>query len=95
MIIQTIHFKSRFSEEAVMRIAREREPQFQAIPGLLQKYYIKPRAEYHFGGIYVWDSMESLNIYRASELAASIPSAYGVIGSPKIEIVDVLFQLRE
>jgi len=30
MIIQTIKFASQLSEEEVMRVAREREPQFQA-----------------------------------------------------------------
>ncbi|GMV93013.1 MAG: hypothetical protein AMXMBFR82_27910 [Candidatus Hydrogenedentota bacterium] len=46
-------------------------------------------------GIYVWDSKESLAAYRESELAASIPEAYKVTGAPEVEIVDVLFQLRE
>ena len=94
MIIQTIKFKSRLSEEEVIRIAREREPQFRAIPGLVQKYYIKPAQDGYFGGIYVWDSVESFTAYRASDLAASIPQAYGVIGTPEIEVVDVIFQLR-
>jgi heme-degrading monooxygenase HmoA len=95
MIIQSIKFKSRLSEEEVTRIAREREPQFKSIPGLLQKYYIKPAQDGVYGGVYVWDSVESLTAYRASDLAASIPDAYGVIGPPEIEVVDVLFQLRE
>lgn len=94
MIIQTIKFRSRLSEEEVMRIAREREPQFKAIPGLIQKYYVKPEKDGYFGGIYVWDSIESLNAYRVSDLARSIPDAYGVIGAPEIETMDVLFQLR-
>ena len=94
MIIQTIKFASQLSEEEVMRVAREREPQFQAIPGLIQKYYIKPANDGYYGGIYVWESVESLNAYTASDLARSIPEAYGVIGTPEIETMDVLFQLR-
>lgn len=94
MIIQSIKFRSRFSEEEVMRVAREREPLFKAIPGLIQKYYVKHADEGYFGGIYLWDSVESLNAYRASELAASIPAAYGVIGVPEIATMDMLFSLR-
>lgn len=95
MIIQIIKFKSSLSEDEVIKIARKREPQFQSIPGLVQKYYVKPIGNGYFGGIYVWDSKASLNEYRASELAASIPKAYGIIGSPEIEIMDLLFQLKD
>lgn len=95
MIIQTIKFKSQLTEEEVMRIAKEREPQFQAISGLIQKYYIKQQQQDHYGGVYIWDSLESLNAYRASDLAASIPKAYGIIGAPDIEIMDLIFQLRK
>jgi heme-degrading monooxygenase HmoA len=95
MIIQTIKFKSQFTEEEVMRIAKEREPLFMAIPGLIQKYYVKPLKEGYYGGIYVWDSVESLQTYRDSDLAKSIPQAYAVMGTPEIEVLDVLFQLRK
>ena len=95
MIIQIIKFKSRLSEAELRRIAREREPQFRAIHGLIQKYYAKFPNDGYYGGIYVWDSTESLKSYRASDLAASIPDAYGVIGAPVIETVDIFSQLRD
>lgn len=95
MIIQIVKFESALSEEEVLTTAKERAPQFQALAGLLQKYYIKLGQPNQYGGIYVWDSVESLAAYRESELAASIPTAYGVKGEPAIEIVDTLFQLRE
>ena len=78
MIIQTIRFKSRLSEEEIIRIAREREPLFKSTPGLLQKYYVKSAEDGYYGGTYVWDSVESLTAYRTSDLAASIAKAYGV-----------------
>lgn len=95
MIIQIIKLHSSLSEEEVLKMAREREPQFKAIPGLLQKYYVKLEEPNHYGGIYVWDSRESLAEFRKSDLAAGIPSAYKLIEAPNIEIVDVLFQLRK
>jgi heme-degrading monooxygenase HmoA len=95
MIIQIVKFKTTLSEEEVMAIARERAPEFQALPGLLQKYYIKSDQPDQYGGIYVWDSMESLKSYRESDLAASIPEAYKVQGQPVLEIYDTVFLLRE
>lgn len=95
MIIQIIKLKSKLSEEELLKTAKERAPRFKAIPGLLQKYYVKLGQPNQFGGIYVWDSKESLQSYRESELAASIPQAYKLIEAPNIEIIDVLFQLRD
>jgi hypothetical protein len=94
MIIQIVKLKSGLSEEELLIKAREREPNFKAIPGLLQKYYVKLGGEGQYGGIYVWESMEALQSYRESELAASIPEAYQVIEAPEVEIMDVLFELR-
>jgi heme-degrading monooxygenase HmoA len=95
MIIQIIKLKSELSEEKLLQTAREREPNFKAIPGLLQKYYVKLNQEGQYGGVYIWDSKESMQSYRESDLAASIPQAYKLIEAPDIEILDVLFQLRE
>ena len=95
MIIQVIKFESALSENEVLAVAKERVDQFRALPGLLQKYYVKVGQPNHYGGVYIWDSMESLNAFRESDLAASIPAAYKVMGPPSIEILDTLFQLRE
>lgn len=95
MIIQVIKLKSNLPEEELLHRAKEREPQFKALQGLLQKYYVKLNEQGQYGGIYIWDSKESLNAYRLSELAASIPGAYEITEAPNIEIMDILFQLRE
>ena len=95
MILQIVRLKSRLSEDALMQKAREREPQFRALPGLLQKYYVKMDAPEQYGGIYVWDSLDSLMEFRKTDLAASIPEAYEVVEAPDIEILDILFKLRD
>jgi len=95
MIIQIVKFETSLSEAEVLQVAKERAPQFQALPGLLQKYYVKLGQPNSYGGVYVWDSMESLAAFRESELASSIPAAYSVKGAPQIEILETLFQLRE
>jgi len=95
MIMQIIRLKTNLSEEELLKRARIREPQFQAIPGLIQKYYTKMDEPGKFGGVYVWDSIESLQAFRASELAASIPQAYELVEPPTLETLNVLFQLRD
>lgn len=95
MIIQIIKLKSGLSEEELLNVADERKPGFEAIPGLVQKYYFKTGEEGGYGGVYIWDSKESLMEYRQSELAATIPQAYQLVEAPDIEVLDVLFQLRE
>lgn len=95
MILQFIKLKSNLPEEQLLNKARERAPQFQAIPGLIQKYYVKTDQPGQYGGIYVWDSPESLQSFRGSDLAKSIPEAYQIVEAPDVEIMKILFQLRE
>ena len=95
MIIQVIKFRSALSEEEVRAVAEARIPQFREIPGLVQKYYVKSDQPDHYAGIYLWDSQESAAAYRQSDLAASIPVAYKVLGQPVIEIHEVFDKIRE
>jgi heme-degrading monooxygenase HmoA len=95
MIIQIIKFETSLSEAEVLAVANERADRFRALPGLLQKYYIALDQPNQYGGIYVWDSEESMNAYRQSDLAASIPEAYKVKGQPTVETVNTLFRLRD
>ena len=94
MILQIIRLKSNLPEEELLNKAKDRAPQFKAIPGLIQKYYVKTDQPGQYGGIYVWESPESLQSFRASDLAKSIPEAYEIVEAPSVEIMDILFQLR-
>ena len=94
MILQIIKLKSNLPEEELLNKAKERERHFKAIPGLIQKYYVKTDQPGQYGGIYVWDSPEALQSYRKSDLAKSIPEAYEITEAPDVEIMDILFQLR-
>ena len=93
MILQIVKLNSSLSQDELTEKALERKPQFESIPGLLQKYYVK-FSEGNYGGIYVWDNQESLEKFKVSELAATIPEAYQVIEAPNIELAEILFQLR-
>jgi heme-degrading monooxygenase HmoA len=92
--ILIVKAKTELSEEEFLRIAKNREPEFKALPGLLQKYYIKTKIPGEYGGVYIWDSMESLKEFKESALAASIGKSYNTLESPTTEIADILFPLR-
>ena len=95
MIIQFVKLKSALAEEKLLKRANERKPQFEALPGLIQKYYLKLDEPGQYAGLYFWDSVESLMAFRATDLAKSIPDAYEVTEAPNIELMNVLFQLRD
>ena len=95
MIVQFVQFETPLSEEEVMAVAKERAPEFRAIPDLVQKFYLKLDKPNHYGGFYIWKSREAMLAYRESELAKSIPSAYKVVGTPVVDVHEVLFPLRE
>ena len=95
MIIQFVKLHSRLSEEELLEVAEERRPQFEALEGLLQKYYVSRGEPGAYGGIYVWDSEASMKAFRESELAGTIAAAYQVTGPPEIEVMEVLFPLRD
>ena len=95
MIMQIVHLKSPLSEDELLAKAHERAPEFRAIPGLLQKYYLKRPGEGEYAGVYVWDTRASLAAFRESDLAKSIPQAYRVSEPPVIEISEIMFPLRD
>lgn len=94
MIVQFVQFETSLGEDRALAIAREREADYAATPGLLQKYYLKLGKPDHFGGLMIWESPEALRAFRESDLARSIPSAYGVVGAPDVDIYEMLFPLR-
>ena len=95
MLVQIIKLKSDLPEKELLKRARERETHFKALPGLLQKYYVRRGEPGHYAGIYVWDSRESMEAFRKSDLAGSIPEAYEIVEPPKVETLDMLFKLRD
>jgi len=95
MIVQFVKFKSALPVDDLKRVMHERIDQYRAMPGLLQKYYILEDETGEFGGIYVWDSMESLKKFRESDLAGTIASKYKAQGTPRVETLEVIETLRE
>jgi heme-degrading monooxygenase HmoA len=95
MIMQIVRLKTSLTEAEVLAVADERAPEFRAISGLVQKYYVRGEGPGELAGVYLWDSRESLAEYRESDLAKTIAAAYRVVEPPVIEVGEVLFPLRD
>ena len=94
MIVQVVKFKTGLSDDEVAQTIAERAPQYEALPGLRQKLYIREQATGEYGGIYLWEDQDSMREFRESDLAATIPEAYRVEGEPRVEIFEVVSVLR-
>lgn len=94
MIIQIIRFKTSLSHDEVNQRFNDRADQYRKIPGLIQKYYVKfDKGEY--GGVYVWDSNESLNAWRNSNLSGTVARTYEVEGEPSRQLAEVMLVLNK
>jgi hypothetical protein len=94
VIAQIVRFKSRLSDERVLETYRARAPRYQALPGLIQKYYLKFSETGEHGAVYLWASEKALGEFRGFELAHSIPDAYQVVGVPEVQIASLVMKLR-
>lgn len=90
-----VRFRSKLTLDEVTKILEERAPEFEALKGLQQKYYLQDAATGEYAGLYLWESGEDLAAYRESELRASIAKAYQAEGEPRVEVYRVLKTLRE
>ncbi len=94
MVILQVRFQSGLDFDEVRRVVKQRAPEFRALPGLVQKYYARNPETGEVWGVYFWDSRESLDAFRASDLAKSIPAAYHVAGEPDRQVAEVFEVLR-
>jgi heme-degrading monooxygenase HmoA len=94
MIIQIVRYKSGLSHEEVAELFEVRESRYREVPGLIQKYYLHYGETREHGGVYVWDSLESLQKWRETNLAESLEETYKVERPPHQELADVMLVLR-
>jgi hypothetical protein len=94
-LVVLVRLRSSLPRDEVVRVMRERMPQFRAIEGLQQKYYLEDAEAGEYAGLYLWRGPADLAEFNESELRASIAEAYGVVGEPRVEAYTVLTPLRE
>ncbi len=93
-VIMLARFKSRLPMEEITTVMKERMPEFRALDGLEQKYYLHDPESGEVAGLYLWRSEEALGEFAQSELRASIAEAYEAEAPPRVEIYRVLEPLR-
>ena len=93
-LVVVVKFESRYDADEIKRRYPERMPRFRALEGLVQKYYLHDPATDSWCGVYVWETKEAAQAYLTSDLRRSIPEAYGVVGTPRVEAFEVIDVLR-
>ncbi len=72
-----------------------RAPQFRAVAGLIQKYYIKDDKTGERGAVYVWESEAAMLAFRETPLAQSMSEVYRIEGDKRVEVLEVTQVLRD
>lgn len=93
-LIVLVRVRSSLPEDEALRVMEERAPQFRALGGLHQKYYLQNKQSGEFVGLYLWDSEEDFAAFRESALRATIAESYKTVGEPSVEVYDVVGILR-
>lgn len=94
MLLQTVKFETTLSEEEVLSRADARADAYRAVPGLLQKYYVKLDEPNHYCGMLLWESEEAMGAFCETELFKTVPATYGVQEAPSVEVTRVFQVLR-
>ena len=90
-----VRLKTELDRAEIERIMKERAPEFRALEGLQQKYYLEGQEPGEYGGFYLWRSLDDVVKYRGSELASTIAAAYQGVGEPSVDVFKVVMPLRD
>ena len=94
-LILLVRFRSALPFDEITEVMEERAPEFRALDGLQQKYYLQDPSTGEVAGLYLWESAEAFDEYKNSELRATIGRAYQAEGEPRVEVYRVLMPLRD
>ena len=77
--VLSVKFNSSLNQAKLMETCHEDLHIFRDVPGLIEKYYIAEEATGAISGFYLFETKSARATFWTSELAAKIPSRYGVI----------------
>lgn len=89
-----VRLHSKLSHDEIVAIIEGRAPEFRALEGLEQKYYLHDPETGEYGGFYVWKSLDDAAAYRTSDLAATIAAAYEAVAAPEVTVYEIMMPLR-
>jgi heme-degrading monooxygenase HmoA len=95
VIVSLVRFRSTLSDEEVQAKFEERSGHYREVAGLVEKLYLRFRETGEFGAVYVWESEDALERFRETDLARTIPEAYGADGTIVAELADVRLIVSE
>ena len=87
-------FKSGLSIEKIEAMTEKRANRYLQVNGLIQKYYVIDNMTGHVGGVFIFDSKESLKAFRDSELAKSTAAAYKFVEPPTTRALEIAKVLK-
>ena len=92
MHIQVINFELNIPHEDYIAGATEAASVFAEMPGLISKHWLGDKENQIYGGVYVWESKEACEAYKAGPVFADVMSNemykhqsskdYGVLDGP-------------
>ena len=94
MTIELVRFASRLTYDEVLERFEAGSEKYRQVPGLLQKYYVHYPETDEYGGVYVWDSEDSLQAWRETYPLSTLAGTYQVKDGPHREVLDVMVVLH-
>jgi heme-degrading monooxygenase HmoA len=73
MHVQIVEFELRdTTEEQYRAMCDDLAPAFSGLPGLLAKLWLADNESGTYGGVYLWDSRQAMEGYKASDLFKAV-----------------------
>lgn len=94
VIISSIRFKSHKPNEELVAMSKAGSFHFREIEGLEEMYRVTDVNTGEVGGIYIWDNEQAMRDFVEGPIVKGIGEHYDVVGTVRIEILEVSHTLH-